>query len=73
MTNIVFSHVSRERPIVLTAHQVDSLSQVAGRDVRQELVALSKEGYCAKTLGQLMRWLAVRLIGSQPAAEGTDA
>lgn len=59
--DIVFSHTGRDRPIVLTQHEVRRLSERAGRDVSADLVSMAGEVFEAKTLGQMMRALSVRL------------
>lgn len=48
-------------PIVLTGHEVFTLSRTVGRDVHAELFAICGERYEASTLGQLMRLLTERL------------
>lgn len=58
---IKFSDVLRGRPLVLTEHEVWSLSRVAGRDVLPELKAICAERYEVMTLGQLMRTLTALL------------
>mgnify|MGYP006935474952 CR=1 FL=1 len=58
---IVFSHTQRDRPIVLTDHEVKKLSASAGRDVSKELSELAGQTFCARTLGQLMRDLRAAL------------
>jgi hypothetical protein len=62
--NITFANVLRTRPIVLTEHEVWSLSRVVGRDVAAELDAICGERYDVVTLGQLTRTLAA-LLSSQ--------
>ncbi len=57
MPSVTFSNVLRGRPIVLTEHEVRSLSRVVGRDVLPELQAICGEQYEVVTLGQLMRAL----------------
>ena len=80
---IAFENTLRARPIVLTAHEVWSLSRVVGRDVLHELQAICAERYEVVTLGQLMRTLTAMLssrrqhIGSadcwcSPAVEFID-
>lgn len=61
MRKVTFSNVLRSRPIVLTEHEVWSLSRVVGRDVLPELQAICGERYEAMTLGQLMRTLTATL------------
>lgn len=61
MPSVTFSDVLRTRPIVLTEHEVWSLSRVVGRDVLPELEAICAERYEVVTLGQLMRTLTTML------------
>lgn len=61
MPSVTFSNVLRTRPIVLTEHEVWSLSRVVGRDVLLELEAICAERYEVMTLGQLMRTLTATL------------
>ena len=61
MRKVTFSNVLRSRPIVLTEHEVWSLSRVVGRDVLPELQAICGERYEVMTLGQLMRTLTATL------------
>ena len=56
-----FSNVLRNRPIVLTEHEVWSLSRAVGRDTLPELEAICSERYEVVTLGQLMRTLTATL------------
>ena len=58
---VTFANVLRTRPIVLTGHEVWSLSRVVGRDVLPELQAICGERYEVVTLGQLTRTLATML------------
>ena len=60
---VIFEHVLRSRPIVLTGHEVRSLSRVVGRDVLPELQAVCDERYEVMTLGQLMQKLVEVLSG----------
>lgn len=64
MRQVTFSNVVRSRPLVLTEHEVWSLSRVVGRDVMRELQAICGERYEVVTLGQLMRTLTA-LLSSQ--------
>ena len=59
--NVTFLNVLRSRPIVLTKHDVQSLSRLVGRDVLPELQAMCEEHYEVVTLGQLMRALTATL------------
>lgn len=61
---VTFSDVLRSGPLVLTEHEVWSLSRVVGRDVLPELKAICGERYEVMTLGQLMRTLTA-LLSSQ--------
>lgn len=60
-TRIAFPHVGRDRPIVLTRHDIAKLSREAGRNVEPELNALSCTTHEAKTFRQLMRTLSAAL------------
>lgn len=57
ITTVIFTRTQRASPIVLTRHQVEKLSFIAGRNVHNELMALREDWFEAKTLGQLMRYL----------------
>lgn len=59
--HIVFASVQRDRPIVLTSHEIRKLSNSAGRDVTDELQKLAAEAFEAKTLRRLMDALRLRL------------
>jgi hypothetical protein len=59
---VTFPNVLRAQPIVLTAHQMAELSEVAGCDVSSFLADICGERFEAKTLGQLMRLLRARLL-----------
>jgi len=61
LDNVKFINVKRDRPIVLTGHEVFTLSRAVGRDVHAELLAICGERYEAATLGQLMRTLQEKL------------
>lgn len=61
MDNVKFINVRRDRPIVLTGHEVFTLSREVGRDVHAELFSICGEKYEAATLGQLMRMLTEKL------------
>jgi len=61
MGNVKFINVRRGRPIVLTGHEVFTLSRAVGRDVHAELLAICGEQYEAQTLGQIMRTLQEKL------------
>ena len=58
---VIFNHTQRDRPIVLTEHQLLSLEQAVGRDVLVEVQRLAASSYEAKTLGQLLRTLTKTL------------
>ena len=58
---VTFANVLRSRPIVLTDHEVWSLSHVVGRDVLAELQSICAERYEVLTMGQLTRTLAAML------------
>lgn len=62
--SITFANVPRDRPFVLTVHEVLGLSRAVGRDVEAELLAICGERYDVVTLGQLTRTLAA-LLSSQ--------
>ena len=72
MRKVTFSNVPRSRPIVLTEHEVWSLSRVVGRDVLPELQAICGERYEAMTLGQLMRTLTATLSSERQHIGGDD-
>lgn len=61
---VAFSNTLRSRPIVLTEHEIWSLSRVVGRNVLPELQAICAERYEVVTLGQLMRTLTA-ILSSQ--------
>jgi len=63
---IVFTRTMRDRPLVLTRHQIAELSAAAGFDVHARLYELRNEWFEVKTLGQLMRALKERLSGKAP-------
>jgi hypothetical protein len=65
---IRFNDTGRQRPIVLTRHQVEELSKTAGRDVGAELAAMAGERFSVSTLGALMRALAARLTQQEHEA-----
>jgi hypothetical protein len=69
---IRFNDTGRQRPIVLTRHQVEELSKTAGRDVGAELAAMAGERFNVSTLGALMRALAARLTQRKHEASGGD-
>ena len=69
---VTFSNVRRDRPIVLTGHEVLSLSQFVGRDVLPELQAICAEQYEAVTLGQLMRLLSIALSSQRQHIDSAD-
>jgi hypothetical protein len=54
---IEFRWTERERPIVLTEHQVKELEAHAGRSVVADLLTYSEQWFAVRTLGQLMREL----------------
>lgn len=58
---VTFKNVLRDRPIVLTEHEITSLSRVVGRDVLPELRSLCGERFDAATLGKLIRVLEATL------------
>ena len=62
----------RTRPIVLTEHEVWSLSRVVGRDVLPELHAICAERYDVMTLGQLMRTLTAMLSSQRQHIGSAD-
>lgn len=72
MQPVKFTNVRRARPLVLTEHQVCSLSCVVGRDVLPELEAICGERYEVKTLGQLMRMLTALLIAERQHVPSAD-
>ena len=65
---IRFTDTGRQRPIVLTRHQVGELSKAAGRDVGSELAVMAGERFNVSTLGALMRALAARLTQQEHEA-----
>ena len=65
---VVFENTKRGRPIVLTDHELRSLSHVVGRDVLADVQRLAADRYDAVTLGQLMRTLTKILRERQHAA-----
>ena len=67
-----FSNVLRNRPIVLTEHEVWSLSRMVGRDVLPELEAICAERYEVATLGQLMRTLTTTLSSQRQHIDSAD-
>ena len=69
---ITFENTRRTRPIVLTEHEVWSLSRVVGRDVLQELHSICAERYEVITLGQLMRTLTATLSSSRKHIGSAD-
>lgn len=69
---VTFSNVLRSRPIVLTDHEVWSLSRVVGRDVLPELDAICGERYEVVTLGQLMRTLTATLSSQRQHIGSAD-
>ena len=69
---IEFANVLRTRPIVLTEHEVWSLSRVVGRDVLPELEAICAERYEVVTLGQLMRTLTATLSSQRQHIGSAD-
>ena len=69
---VTFSNVLRNRPIVLTEHEVWSLSRVVGRDVLPELEAICGERYDVVTLGQLMRSLSATLSSQRQHIDSAD-
>lgn len=72
MRQVRFSNVLRSRPIVLTEHEVWSLSRVVGRDVLPELEAICAERYEVMTLGQLMRTLTATLSSQRQHIGSAD-
>lgn len=69
---VTFTNVLRTRPIVLTDHEVWSLSRVVGRDVLPELQAICGERYEVMTLGQLMRALTATLSSQRQHIGSAD-
>ena len=69
---VTFQNVLRSRPIVLTEHEVWSLSRVVGRDVLPELEAICAERYEVVTLGQLMRTLTATLSSQRQHIGNAD-
>lgn len=69
---VTFSNVRRKRPIVLTDHEVWSLSRAVGRDVLPELKEICGERYDVMTLGQLMRALTAMLSGQRQHIGSAD-
>ena len=69
---IEFANVLRTRPIVLTEHEVWSLSRVVSRDVLPELEAICGERYEVVTLGQLMRTLSAMLSSQRQHIGSAD-
>lgn len=69
---VTFSNVVRTRPIVLTEHEVWSLSRMVGRDVLPELQAICGERYEVVTLGQLMRTLTAMLSSQRQHIDSAD-
>jgi hypothetical protein len=69
---VTFSDVLRNRPLVLTQHEVWSLSRVVGRDVLPELQAICGERYEVMTMGQLMRTLTAMLSSRRQHIGGAD-
>ena len=70
--NVTFWNVLRSRPIVLTDHEVWSLSHVVGRDVLPELQSMCAERYEVVTLGQLMRTLTATLSSKRQHIGSAD-
>lgn len=69
---VEFANVLRSRPIVLTQHEIWSLSNVVGRDVLQELEAIRGERYEVVTVGQLMRTLTALLLSQRQHITSAD-
>ena len=69
---VVFPNVLRTRPIVLTEHEVWSLSRVVGREVLPEIEAVCAERYEVVTLGQLMRTLTAMLSSGRQHIGSAD-
>lgn len=69
---VTFSNVRRSRPIVLTKHEVWSLSHVVGRDVLPELQAMCGERYEVVTMGQLTRTLTAILLSRRQHIGSAD-
>ena len=69
---VTFPNVLRTRPLVLTEHEVWSLSRVVGRDVLPELQAICGDRYEVMTLGQLMRTLTAALSSQRQHIGGAD-
>lgn len=69
---LMFKNVLRGRPIVLTDHEVRSLSRAVGRDVLPELKAICGERYEVMTLGQLMRTLTATLSSQRQHIGSAD-
>ena len=72
MDNVKFINVKRDRPIVLTGHEVFTLSRAVGRDVHAELFAICGERYEAATLGQLVRELTAKLSAERQHIDSAD-
>ena len=70
--NVTFLNVLRSRPIVLTKHDVQSLSRLVGRDVLPELQAMCEDRYEVMTLGQLMRTLTAMLSSQRQHTGSAD-
>lgn len=69
---VTFSNVPRNRPLVLTEHEVRSLSRAVGRDVLPELKAICGERYEVLTLGHLMRTLTATLSSQRQHIGSAD-
>jgi len=69
---VTFANVLRTRPIVLTEHEVWSLSRVVGRDVLAELQAICGERYAVVTLGHFMRTLTATLSSQRQHIGSAD-
>lgn len=61
MKSISFSNTLRDRPMVVVGAQIQSLSDLIGRDVRTEVERMAGQHQPCKTVGQLLRRIAAEL------------